>query len=419
MSEKNTAGENRIVIKKNDYEKYQLVLPYSCLAGRKRQLFIYSELEKLHPCFSDEFSFDTKLKSFSKKGISSEVMVIHKYKLAEYEARRVSSEKMIDRACGTGFLAESCKRQRFFVDKKVKRRLCLGLSLILLFFLFTSLVIGTKIEKGNEGESFSLSAAASDTDVYEDFVEESGEELTALGQSFFADVKGAGGRILSFHWSFDGFTEELSARVKGVYPEDFTGVGAMSVNYEKAVPLLQVSGSRKNHFYKLQNISATSDGLYQKLRKILADNEALILEEKLNPYKITFSCKRELMQNIFFALDEAFNQSERLISLVDIKTKEDGFFDIEIGALTAACKDKVKVGEVISLNVLAENWESFGENLLIKSSSVKENKNLIPKNLPQKKTDGVKIGEIKSSEGKIISFYKSSDGKIKKITEEK
>ena len=107
MNKNNVEIKNNVFIKRADYEKYQLVLPYRFLFGRKKQRFIYSELEKMHPCFSDEFCFDSTIKGFSKKGALSDVMVIHKYTLAEYEAKRPLSGSLINKTSGTGFLAES------------------------------------------------------------------------------------------------------------------------------------------------------------------------------------------------------------------------------------------------------------------------------------------------------------------------
>ena len=73
----------RNMILQKDYEKYELILPYKAALGRARQRFIYSELEKMHPCFSDEFCVDSSFKKFTKMGISSDVIVMHKFKLAE------------------------------------------------------------------------------------------------------------------------------------------------------------------------------------------------------------------------------------------------------------------------------------------------------------------------------------------------
>ena len=120
MSKRNK-NESHIFLKDFDYEKYQLVLPYRFLFGRKRQRFIYSELEKLHPCFSGEFCFDSNMRKVCKKGFVSDVMVIHKNKLAEYEAKRSLTAVGMGRITGTGFFVNSSRHHRFFVNENLKR----------------------------------------------------------------------------------------------------------------------------------------------------------------------------------------------------------------------------------------------------------------------------------------------------------
>ena len=135
MNKKNKVDDN-IVLKNFDYEKYQLVLPYRLLFGRKRKRFIYSELEKMHPCFSDEFCFDSDICKVSKKGFVSDVMVIHKNTLAEYEAKRYESAAGISRITASGFFIDSCKRRRFFVNEKFKRMIVTMSFVFLMIFIF-------------------------------------------------------------------------------------------------------------------------------------------------------------------------------------------------------------------------------------------------------------------------------------------
>ena len=47
-------GKN-CAVKKSDYENYSINLPFKFLLGKRRKKFIFKELEKLHPCFSDEY----------------------------------------------------------------------------------------------------------------------------------------------------------------------------------------------------------------------------------------------------------------------------------------------------------------------------------------------------------------------------
>ena len=94
------------VIKKRDFERYEILLPFKALAGKRKKQFLCSELEKLHPCFSDEFAYDSSIHGIKKGGICEEVFVINKFKLAEYEGKR--------HFAGSGFFMEDNFFRRFF-----------------------------------------------------------------------------------------------------------------------------------------------------------------------------------------------------------------------------------------------------------------------------------------------------------------
>ena len=73
------------VIKRNDFEQYEILIPFSSSLGKKRKQFICSQLEKMHPCFSDEFAFDSFVKKVTRKGLTEEVYVMNK--LIEYKKK--------------------------------------------------------------------------------------------------------------------------------------------------------------------------------------------------------------------------------------------------------------------------------------------------------------------------------------------
>ncbi len=111
------------IIQKKDFESYEIILPFSAIAGKRRKQYLCSELEKMHPCFSDEFAFDSAVKKISRKGLCAEVVVMNKYRLAEYEDKRRFSGKGFrlelnpEKTGKTGKKALFLRR-RFFIDKK-------------------------------------------------------------------------------------------------------------------------------------------------------------------------------------------------------------------------------------------------------------------------------------------------------------
>lgn len=109
------------VLRKRDYERYEIMIPFIYTFGKRKEKFLCSELEKMHPCFSDEFTIDTSIKGITRKGFFEDVYVMNKLKLAEYERKRSIA--------GAGFFAEKESditktglnfSRRIFVEKKLK-----------------------------------------------------------------------------------------------------------------------------------------------------------------------------------------------------------------------------------------------------------------------------------------------------------
>ena len=55
------------LLRKRDFEKYEIEIPFIYALGKRRVKFLSSELEKMHPCFSDEFAFDSNIKKQKKR----------------------------------------------------------------------------------------------------------------------------------------------------------------------------------------------------------------------------------------------------------------------------------------------------------------------------------------------------------------
>ena len=72
-----------------DYDFYSFDYPLSKVgfAKEKRNSFICSQLEKMHPCFSDDCCFDYKLR-LNKNKLRADVVVMQKFRLAEYKNQR-------------------------------------------------------------------------------------------------------------------------------------------------------------------------------------------------------------------------------------------------------------------------------------------------------------------------------------------
>ena len=426
MNKKNKVDDN-IVLKNFDYEKYQLVLPYRLLFGRKRKRFIYSELEKMHPCFSDEFCFDSDICKVSKKGFVSDVMVIHKNTLAEYEAKRYESAAGISRITGSGFFIDSCKRRRFFVNEKFKRMIVTMSFVFLMIFIFLVLAGVKKVAGISKKENVQAFAFVEEQNVQTaDDVEQNVAIVFRPGEKFFDNISAAGGRVLSFRWEMADGSEVLEAKIKGVFPEQLEEMKMSAVNYENEQPVILVTDVRPAHskgdFQKTGDMVCSSfdPEFYKNVRSVLSKNGAVLKEERLTPYLIRFSCNEKVLKTLLNGVAGCFADFGGEVCSIYIQAAGEsssgtgaGDFEISIGGEEAA------LARGIELAVVAENAEFFGEikkSQLSVSQSRKQNSPV--KNEGLEKSKGQKIGEIKTAEGSVIVFYKTSDGKIKKVKEE-
>ena len=76
------------VVRKNDYELYLMNVPLT-LFGKKKRQFIKRELEKVHPCFGEQFSFDSK-RCVRKGKVQTLIAVMDKVKILEYKRNKAS-----------------------------------------------------------------------------------------------------------------------------------------------------------------------------------------------------------------------------------------------------------------------------------------------------------------------------------------
>ena len=397
----------RNVILQKDYEKYELILPYNILFGRAKHRFIYSELEKMHPCFSNEFCVDSVFKGLSKKGIRSDVVVMHKFKLAEYEGRRSFS--------GLGFALSGDRAGRRFVSRKIKA----AVSLFFLLLIITSFLL-LKKERLYVEEERNESA--------ENPVLMSPLPLHFIGGDFFKLVIENGGYVNSLRWSSDFFTETIEAEVEGVFPETlsqtFPDAILSSVKYKEEKPNLHFKSLQKLNFSSTETALQLHGNYFElqsSLRKLLEENSAELKEENLKPYRIQFEAPREKFIGLISALYDLFSAYDFLITEITYSILSSQKLNISISA-----EEKFAYAAGIPLNELSEN-------LLPKRQSKKVNMSL-PKSVPAGKNIslldssenyGLKVGEITRDEiieaGRIKTirtvFYKTPEGKMLKKEE--
>ncbi len=404
------------VIKKNDYERYEIIIPFLSAAGKRRKQFLNSELEKLHPCFSDEFAFDSNIKKIKRSGLCSDVYVVNKYKLAEYERNRSLS--------GTGLFVEmnqnkrQWQRKRLFVDKKWKLTystvcVCTLLAATGIFFgLNTGRTIGEEANDKTSDEELvkeTIREASNQSGLIDD-------RKVSIEESFFNSIAEADGKISWFEWSVKGYTQNLSASVSGIYPENLMDGGGDSVVYENGIPKMKVSYTK--HFSIEENTvgkSVLSNSDFNKLlRKTLSEKGAKLLEEKAPPYHIEFLYKPLIgTENLLEELSRIISADRRCVTFVSVHQTDS--YDLRIGL---SIETIPLTG--FDLKLVSENLKLFIDESKRKAASKNEtqsirNEKIAVENSKQEREPLIRIGEIKHSDKTSTVFFKDSKGKVKRI----
>ncbi len=411
------------VIRKNDYEKYEIIIPFLSFAGKRKRQFLSSELEKLHPCFSDEFAFDSKIAKIKRNGFCSDVYVVNKYKLSEYERKRSLS--------GSGLFVENGRnkklwqKRRLFVEKKWKFTVftLFVFSLLVLIGIFSGFYTGRSIEDdvGKKNEiSVPVKDNVSEISGSDLFVE---DKQFILEETFLKNVAEADGKISWLEWKLNGYTETLSAFVSGVYPENLNNAGGESVIYENGIPKLKVSYVKQlrpqdtREIIDSDNTFLSNSDFNKLLRKTLNEAGAKLIEEKAPPYHIEFFYKPvNASDNLFELLAGIISEDRRCVSSVSIYQTEASDLRIGLSIETIPLTG-------FDLKLLSENLKLFIDEskrkVMPEAPQNPGTEKFASENKVQKKEPLIKVGEIKHSDNTTVVFFKNSEGKLKGIISKK
>ena len=424
IQRKKISGQKNL-IREYDVEKYDIVLPFRNLFGRRRKNFLCSELEKRHPCFSDEFTFDVKIRGLKKSGVFTDVFVIHKRKLAEYEGKLGWA--------GTGFFIENIRRggssgSRLFVSRRIKTLVCGAACALAILSIVSVIFVIAGCATNAEGDVMEVKLSPEAKSLCETKIEAPASVDSSIGKRFF-EVLGSEGRehrdnhsgehhapcISSFEWRIDGFQECLSAELENVFPEmldelEKSVLRRESVSYVKGLPYMKVEYSRKLMFEggssgigTVQSREAADGKVSRAVREIIEADDAVLLSETFSPYAIDFQIPKltsESSGRLFENLRNLFCEYGMAVSCLSIRS-DDGQ------------RTKVKLGidenlpEGLDISLLDGKQIYFKKYVPRIKSSEKP-----PVQIAAPPSDLKKIGEIKKGDGLSTVFYKNSAGKI-------
>lgn len=385
-------------VTKNDFERYKIPISLGNFLPKTKQKYIWAELEKRHPCFSDNFCFFSKSK-LSKKGIISDVFVIEKSKLGKYKNSK--GEIIVDGKK----ICTKINNKRFFI---------LVISCIGLVSL-GYLLINEKIKNLNN------KAVLIDNNPNCELIEENvdfGFYDKKILEQIIKETKNHNGNIRNFQWKITKTGEIINGTIEKLYPEqierNISGIDIRSINYIKNVPVLD--------FYVSNRFNSKSNDLNENcislesreiIRKFINKEQLILLEESLNPYKISiyFPIEKEQIINtkkerLLYKINQYLLKNNLYIKGLNIK--DTGKF---IGGVTVCLELYLTESDFYKNNILnfinddldifykEKNVEPIRQRKEIDRILVNEDHNIL-------------IGEVKHSSGNRILFYKTLEGKI-------
>lgn len=381
---------NNIEVNKNDYERYFIPVSPINLLPKTKEKFIYGELEKRHPCFSDDFYYFIRDK-ISKKGIVADVVVMEKTKLGSYKNK-----------CGNGNILINGKKLRKSDNKKnVFVFIVFILAFVAIFFFG---LILKHVQTQNILKTYELSENESIDEKKNYNYSYYDKDLL---NNIFQIVKEKNGKIRTLKWKTTAGGEYISGRIDNLYPEIFESVvGGTKIECIKYFDYKPFFDFSLTNIFEVplysDSVNSVSILNRDKVRKCLLENNVHIIEENLNPYKIIFNLpfiESNDKENILIKIYESLNEIKVYISEINISSNKD-FLRIEL-IFTSQEPYKNK-----SLEYFSRNLSLFYDEQKIISKITNTTQDLSG-------TVNNIVGEVNYKSGKKIIFYKDLDGKIK------
>lgn len=369
---------NTINCPQKDYDFYTIPFPVKALFGPRKEHYIFSELEKLHPCFSNDCSYDTHFR-IEKSGLKADVVVMQKYKVAEYKANK------------TNLVFKESARHHFFAQRKRKAVYMFLAAAVLLIIVLVYTI--------------NLFSAARQSDLIEPEPSLQQKELLIL--HLLNDVLTNGGTVSDFSWHFDGYNETATMLVKGLFPEQFirfdSAIKLSSMTFEASVPVIPVSFN-EHYVAQAPGESSLCETKRNALRKVIVENDLELIEETVQPFGIKF-----IAQN---------NQSLEIANLLSFLEQNNmPVSDLKINSSQNQIKIEI-VFSSVNLAGLSGFYECIKNNIKLFFT---EQENTMPQEMfsqieplqtAQSQQKLFKIGQIIKPDGSVITWYKDEKGKI-------
>jgi len=376
----------RKILKSEDYDSYKILLPPDHLFGKRKQQYLYRELEKRHPCFSESFAYDVSSK-LTGKGIICNVTVMDKTVLGHYKADYPKSSLFTE------------EKEKVFTGKKAG-----------LFFVMAGMVL---VILG----AFTMKKYMRKTEVIQETEEsvplimELNKETESIAVNLLMDTAESGGKIKSLFWSYDGFSENLLLELTECFPSDFSYSGEKMeikfspVAFKENTEIFSLDAFKKAGepvSVKEKNPDARKK-FFSEINRWFIEKGFSVLSEDYSSGKIQLSRPVEMQKKYFdFAREVDLLFTECGFSLQELK--------ISGNTMELAFTDIFTIP--FSMNIF-ETLSEINPVFFEQKVSVKNipQKGLKKTNTPEK-PERKKIGKISHENGDSVTFYKNKKGKI-------
>jgi len=388
---------NRLLI--NDYEHYVFPLPVKHLLGKKRSRYIINQLEQRHPCYTQNFDYDSFLR-ISKRGFLSDVIVMDKMKLSEYRNKL--------NWWNAGFRIEGSRKLRFISGKIT---LIYKLGIMILFFLVLVL-LGYGLKQKKIRTEKIVPAEENAIIDYGITAENKIQRFFPAGEtgtSLLETISKQNGKLSDFSWKIDRYEERITATVKQIFPEGVNDFNVSpeitSVNYESGYPVFKISLHNAVDFFTTSAMEQKENDFEKNIRDILLKKKLTLIEEKYRPYKCKVMVNTDY--SFFLDIDDYCKDNNLGISEININTVNENANQVDICFTnTLDYKNGLSAGSIYKY---ADVFKSETNNL----QRILKAKKSMEKGTHKDLTEDLKmIGEVKYQDGKSLIFYTDKHGKI-------
>lgn len=379
--------KNRCVVDDHDYDCYSFRLPLSIIL-KKRKDYLFGQLEKVHPGFSSDTVFRSRL-FVNTSGVHSKVIVMNQKKLEEY--KNCNPKKKI-------WISEV--RSTFEEFGRIKN------IPLLILILITGFSVLLFIQRKSSEDIKAVSAESSV------IVSEQNDRFSdeIVFKNLLARTSEHKGKLKSLECFCGENTFYIDALIAGLYPEDFQFNDSMTnvrkLTYDNEIPEVSFTYGKKLREKTIEKNQLQSEQK-KEIREIIFKWKGNILSEEVSDakFKIRINNKKDF-SGLVNELNNYFQQKNIYARGFSFMPERNGSICIEVELQ----KGSSNLLEQIIQNIdLLFFYEPKTVNQSVKKiETIKINGSVSPRIVDTR----IKIGEIKRKDGTRILFYKNNDGKI-------